>query len=763
MADDMIHIEVDGQLLEAKPGQMLIEVTDAAGITVPRFCYHKHLSVAANCRMCLVEVEKAPKPLPACATPCVAGMKVFTRSPLAREAQKGTMEFLLINHPLDCPICDQGGECELQDVAMGYGGDVSRFTERKRVVPDPDIGPLVATDMTRCIHCTRCVRFGEEIAGLRELGATGRGEHTRIGTYIKHAMRSELSGNVIDLCPVGALTSKPFRFTARAWEMTQHASIAPHDGVGSNLFMHVRRGEVMRVVPCENPAINETWISDRDRYSYAGLSHPDRLTQPLLRDEKNQWREASWEEALKQAAQALQEASGAVMGRISPQATVEEMFLLQKLVRALGSEDIDHRLRQQDFRADAHSAAIPWLGATLQDLEKADAVLLIGTNLRQEQPLINHRVRKAALSGAQVMNLGSSAYAPNMPIASAQAVKPSALLDVMDAVLAALENTAENHAIATPLKQASKAFILIGNQLVAHPDYALLLERAVRIADAAKAQLGLLPEAGNSLGAWLVGAVPHRAANSAASSASAASARCALLFGLEPDADTALASEWMQQLKSMDAVIACSAYRSPALLDVAKVILPIVPFTETAGTYVNAQGDWQSVRAVTKPRGDARPGWKVLRVLGNFLGLADFDYDSAEAVCTTLRDKQAHALRPMPIFSVSDQSRRLTASELEAAPFVLPYAIDAIVRRSAPLQAAEKTALVLRMHPATATRHQYAQGTVATLQIGQQVIVAPVEYDDAVALDTVLYPATAGRDMLWGAAAFTRSQEALFA
>ena len=362
--EQTITIHVDGQALEARPGQMLIEVTDAAGITVPRFCYHKHLSIAANCRMCLVEVENAPKPLPACATPCMDGMKVFTKSPLAREAQKGTMEFLLINHPLDCPICDQGGECELQDVALGYGGDVSRFTERKRVVPDPDIGPLVATDMTRCIHCTRCVRFGQEIAGLRELGATGRGEHTTIGTYVAHAMTSELSGNVIDLCPVGALTSRPFRFKARAWEMTQHATIAPHDCVGSGIYMHRRRGEILRVVPKENEAVNETWISDRDRYSYTGLEHADRLTVPMVRD-NGKWTEASWEEALKRAAGAIGITRGGEdnLGTlVSPSATLEEMALAAKITRALGSKAIDHRLMQADFR---HGQSTPWLGLSL--------------------------------------------------------------------------------------------------------------------------------------------------------------------------------------------------------------------------------------------------------------------------------------------------------------------------------------------------------------------------------------------------------------
>jgi NADH-quinone oxidoreductase subunit G len=405
MSEQNITIEVDGQSLAAKPGQMLIEVTDQAGVNVPRFCYHKHLSVAANCRMCLVEVEGAPKPLPACATPCNDGMKVFTRSPIARQAQKGTMEFLLINHPLDCPICDQGGECELQDVAMGYGGDVSRFTERKRVVKDENIGSLIATDMTRCIHCTRCVRFGGEVAGLRELGATGRGEHMRIGMFIEKSVASELSGNVIDLCPVGALTSKPYRFTARAWELTQQDTIAPHDGVGSNMHLHLRRGEVMRAVPKENDACNQTWISDRDRFSYQGLYSQDRLTQPMVR-ENGSLKTTSWEEALQRAAKEIKDTAPERLGLLaSPNATLEELYLSSKLMRGLGSNNIDHRLRQCDFRADSADPALPWLGRRFADIENNDLTVLIGSWLRKDQPLLNHRVRQSVREGAAVIAL----------------------------------------------------------------------------------------------------------------------------------------------------------------------------------------------------------------------------------------------------------------------------------------------------------------------------------------------------------------------
>jgi NADH-quinone oxidoreductase subunit G len=416
---DKVTIDIDGRACQADPGEMIIAVTDREGIPIPRFCYHKKLSIAANCRMCLVEVEQNgrpfPKPVPACSTPVCAGLKVLTRSPKALEAQKGTMEFLLINHPLDCPICDQGGECELQDVAMGYGRDVSRYIEGKRVVQDENLGSLIATDMTRCIHCTRCVRFGAEIAGVRELGATGRGEHVRIGTFVEHAMAHELSGNIIDLCPVGALTSKPYRFQARAWELTQVDGLAPHDGLGSNLHLHVRRNQVMRVHPRDNEAINETWISDRDRFSYEGLYTEDRLLSPLVKKD-GAWQAIGWSEALQLAATQLKSAGSRLGALISPSATLEEMFLAQKLVRGLGSPDIDTRLRQQDFRGDATDPLLPWLGLAIADVEKQGAILLVGSDIRAEIPLLAHRIRKAAVENqASVATINPYALALTFP------------------------------------------------------------------------------------------------------------------------------------------------------------------------------------------------------------------------------------------------------------------------------------------------------------------------------------------------------------
>ncbi|HLB30316.1 MAG TPA: NADH-quinone oxidoreductase subunit NuoG, partial [Gammaproteobacteria bacterium] len=533
MTSDEITIEVNGKTLAARKGQMLIEVTDANGIYVPRFCYHKKLTVAANCRMCLVEVEKAPKPVPACATPVMNGMKVFTRSPLAVEAQKSVMEFLLINHPLDCPICDQGGECELQDLAMGYGRDASRYLERKRAVGDQDIGPLVQTEMTRCIHCTRCVRFGEEIAGLRELGVTGRGEQMLIGTYVEKAMESELSGNVIDLCPVGALSSKPFRFSARTWEMRQIPGIAPHDGIGSNVHFHVKGQQVKRVVPAENEAINEVWLSDRDRFSYEGLYSDDRLTTPMVKQGED-WREVDWMtafEVIKDRLGLILNAGGpARIGALAaPTSTTEEMYLLQRFMRALGSNNIDHRLRQADFSDDAEAPLFPWLGLSIVDLEHLDAALLVGGNVRKQQPLLNHRLRKAAGKGAAIMAVNPVDYEFNYPLAArviaGPGQLPAALAGIIQALLeagrilpdpaaAALLNGIQadvNHrAIADRLLNAGKAAVLLGDLAMHLPGLPALRYLSGLIAAMTGARFGYLGMAANSSGAWLAGAVPHR-------------------------------------------------------------------------------------------------------------------------------------------------------------------------------------------------------------------------------------------------------------
>ncbi|MCG7907644.1 MAG: NADH-quinone oxidoreductase subunit NuoG, partial [Candidatus Thiodiazotropha taylori] len=623
MTDKLVTFEVNGQELQAEAGSMLIEATDAAGINIPRFCYHKKLSIAANCRMCLVEVEKVPKPLPACATPVTEGMKVYTRSPKALAAQKGTMEFLLINHPLDCPICDQGGECELQDVAIGYGRDVSRYSEGKRVVADKNIGPLIATDMTRCIHCTRCVRFGEEIAGIREMGATGRGEHMVIGTYIEKSVDSEMSGNIIDLCPVGALTSKPFRFNARAWELTQVEAIAPHDSLGSNLNLHLRGNKVMRVHPKDNESINETWISDRDRFSYEGLYSSDRLTSPMVK-KGGEWKEVSWEMALEMAAASLKEiGDGDQIGTlISPTSTLEELYLAQKLMRGLGCNNIDSRLRQGDFRMDATQNSVHWLGSTLSDMDQMQTVFVVGGNIRKEQPILAHRLRKAALNGAKLHYLNpiqidlthsgeQDICTPGemagrlAAVAKAAGVKASggaaSLLNAAQADESA-KQTAAN------LKAADGALVMLGAMAQAHPDYALLHTIAAALAEATGAQLSILPASANSVGAQLAGAVPHlQAGGSAADRAGLDTLQMLkmprkgyLLLGVEPGRDFWNGSLSMSALQSADLVVAISAFRSPELEECADILLPMAIFTETSGTYVNAEGRWQQSRGVVR-------------------------------------------------------------------------------------------------------------------------------------------------------------------
>ncbi len=743
MSDDqMVTIEVDGRELQAKAGTLLIEVTDAAGISIPRFCYHKKLSVAANCRMCLVEVEKVPKPLPACATPVNDGMKVFTRSPLALAAQKGTMEFLLINHPLDCPICDQGGECELQDVAVGYGGDVSRFSEGKRVVPDEDIGPLIATDFTRCIHCTRCVRFGAEIAGIRELGATGRGEHMLIGTYVERSIDSELSGNIIDICPVGSLTSKPFRFHARAWELTQHEGIGPHDAVGSNLYIHVRRNQVMRVHPRDNESINECWISDRDRFSYEGLYSSDRLTLPLVK-QGGRWVETDWSEALETAAQGIKKARNASGDRLgallSPTATLEELYLTQKLMRGLGSDNIDFRLRQGDFRGE--EPAFPWLGQAISDLERLDAALVIGSSVRKEQPIFGHRLRKAVLAGATIDFVNPLELDLNYP-AEQLVTGPAGLVPVLAAVAKALgasgglidkAKASEAHqAIAKRLQTAGKATVLLGNLAVAHPDYSLICFLAATIAEASGAVLGYLPEAANSVGARLAGALP-RAEGADALAMLQEPRKGYLLLGVEPGYDLWNPALAARAFDHADFVVALAAFRSPCLEAAADVILPIAGFAETSGTFVNAEGGWQSFTGVVTPQGEARPGWKVLRVLGNLLDLTGFDQNSSQQVLDEVRDGLGE-LRPENRASGSaDGELRMSEGGLKRIGDVPIYALDPLVRRASSLQKTrDALAAAVRINQAVADQNGLTQGDQVTVVQDDSRISLPVEIDGAV-------------------------------
>jgi NADH-quinone oxidoreductase subunit G len=756
--EQTITIEVDGRELKAKPGAMLIEVTDDAGIHIPRFCYHKKLSTAANCRMCLVEVEKVPKPLPACATPVNDGMKVFTKSPMALAAQKGTMEFLLINHPLDCPICDQGGECELQDVSLGYGDDFSRFIEGKHVVPKVDIGPLINANFDRCIHCTRCVRFGAEIAGIRELGATGRGEHMTIGTYIEKSIDSELSGNVIDLCPVGSLTSRPYRYQARPWELVQREAIAPHDSLGSNLHLHIRGDRVMRIHPKDNEAINECWISDRDRFSYEGLYSDERLTAPLVKN-GDKWEESDWEHALEVAAKGLKSVDSSIGALLSPTATLEELHLAQKLVRGLGSDNMDFRLRQGDFRGT--EPVFPWLGRPIADLDQVEGALVIGSNLRKEMPMLNHRLRKAAMNGAAVSFVNPLEL--DLNYRAQQLVNtPAGMISDLAAVAKSLgagggvidsAQPGEGHkAVAEALKGAADGAVLLGNLATAHPDYSLIRALGAAIATAAGAKLGYLPEATNSVGARIAGALPRGDGKNACAMLEQ-SCKGYLLLGVEPGKDFWNPSLARKALSGAECVVALSAFRSPDLEAVADVILPLAGFAETSGTYVNAQGSWQSFAGATVPLGEARPGWKILRVLGNLLNLQGFDQVSSDEVLAEVKSAAAD-LKPDNSASTDLNTERRTPNGgvLVRIGDVPLYSVDPLVRRARALQkTADAAAAAIRINSRVAAAAGLEEGAqAAVVQDGGRALL-PVIIDASVPDGCVRVPAAvSGTEMLGG-------------
>ncbi|HBR96061.1 MAG TPA: NADH-quinone oxidoreductase subunit G [Gammaproteobacteria bacterium] len=760
MSDDLITITVDGRELSASKGQMLIEVTDQAGIDIPRFCYHKKLSIAANCRMCLVEVEKAPKPLPACATPVMPDMVVHTRSELARSAQKGTMEFLLINHPLDCPICDQGGECELQDVALGYGESSSAYTEGKRVVIDKYLGPLISTEMTRCIHCTRCVRFGEEIAGLRELGATGRGENVRIGTYIEKSVVSEVSGNVIDICPVGALTAKPSRFTARAWELSQHAGISPHDCLGSNVFIHTEKGTVNRVVPRENEQINEVWIADRDRFSYQGLNSADRLVVPKLRVD-GELVDTDWDTALQFVAKRLTKAQDQLATLVSPYATLEEMFLAQKLTRALGACDIDHRLGQQDFSDQARAPVMPWLGMDIPALESLDAVLLIGANVRKEQPLAALRLRKVAMNGGSV-SLMNTSKAPvhfdpleNLSLAPPQMLPALASLaheaGVDGEVLMNIAQDSDDAyaRIAASLSKSEHSAIVLGSQAVTSPEFAAIRALAAAIATATGSVLAYLPEAGNTCGAWLSGCVPHRGPGGEALESVGRDAHALLstasdtllLLNVEPELDAADPSAVTAALEDSGAVIAISSYLGGSVATHADVVLPLGVFTETAGTYVNASGRWQFTKGVPEPLGQARPGWKIMAALGALCDLEGFEYASVTAVSAELQqlcqDVQLDNSYTVP----GAVEVRPNGATLYLIGENTLYSGDPVVRRATALQKTRDARVNARVGAETARRFGLAEGDRVSLRYnGTGSAELPVVLDDAIPDQCVWVP-----------------------
>jgi NADH-quinone oxidoreductase subunit G len=771
----MIKIEIDGKTIQAPDGAMIIEVADEVGIPIPRFCYHKHLSIAANCRMCLVEVDKVKKPVPACATPVTEGMRVSTKSKIAVDAQRGIMEFLLINHPLDCPICDQGGECDLQELSIGYGSDVSRYEENKRVVHDKDLGPLIATDMTRCIHCTRCVRFGQEVAGLMELGATGRGEHMEIGTYVEHAMTSEVSGNVIDLCPVGALTSKPYRYTARPWELTAFDGTAPHDCLGSNIQVQLRDGEVMRVLPRENNDVNLTWLSDRDRFSYQGLNSEERLTAPMIKQD-GQWQETDWETALEFTAKGLHavmtRGGGEQLGAlVSPGATTEEMYLLQKLMRALGSPHIDHRLRQMDFSDQDLAPVFPSLGMPIRDIEELGAALFIGSNIRKEQPVAAIRVRKAALKGGRMMFINPVDYDFNFPVHARITGNPAEMEHALAGVAAALlkltgltppegfttllagvQVTDTHTAMAQQLHKARKKAVILGNLAMAHPALATLRALGGLIASCSGASFGYLSEGANAAGGWLSGAVPHRGpgGRSAPSTGLDARTMCAadprqgyVLFNVEADYDTADPASTLNALRSAQFVVSLSSYKNDEMLDYAHALLPVTPFSETSGTFINAEGRWQGFNGMAPPAGEARPGWKVLRVLGNFLHASGFDYVTSTDVINELRQalggenpKSDNALqwRCPPVLS------RLNGTLLRISHVPI-YAVDGIVRRAPSLQETEDARQeAIYINCALARRLGLNAGQWAVARQGAGEATLPVVLDDRIPDGCVLIP-----------------------
>jgi NADH-quinone oxidoreductase subunit G len=646
----MARLEIDGRAVEVPDNSMVMDAANKLGIYIPHFCYHRKLSIAANCRMCLVQVEKAPKPLPACATPVTEGMKVQTHSETAVKAQKGVMEFLLINHPLDCPICDQGGECQLQDLAVGYGGSSSRYAEPKRVVPHKDLGPLVsAEEMTRCIHCTRCVRFGQEIAGIMELGMIGRGEHSEIMPFVARTVDSELSGNMIDVCPVGALTSRPFRYSARTWELARRKSVAPHDSLGSNLVVQVKGERVMRVLPRDNEEVNECWLSDRDRFSYEGLNSEERLTAPMVKRD-GQWQQVEWQEALELVARELKRI-GQVHGAASigalatPQATLEELHLMQKLARGLGSDNVDFRLRRSDFSADDDRAGAPWLGMPVAALNGLDRILVVGSTLRKEQPLIAQRLRMAVRKNATLCLVNPVDDDLLVRVAAKSIVAPAQMAQALAAVVkaaagargavvpAAVANVAVDdaaRAIAEQLVSGQNGAILLGSLAANHPQAAQLHRLARELGRITGAKVGFLGDGANAVGGYLANAVPGASGRNAAAML-ASPLKAYLLLHAEMDLDTGDASAALAAMQGAEFVVAMSAYRHKAL-EYAQVMLPVAPFTETAGSFVNIEGRVQGFQGVVRPLGETRPAWKVLRVLGTLLGVPGFGYETVEQV-----------------------------------------------------------------------------------------------------------------------------------
>ena len=742
-APDQVSIEIDGKSMTVPKGSMIIQAADDAGIPIPRFCYHKKLAIAANCRMCLVDVEKAPKPMPACATPVMEGMKVFTQSRRSLDAQRNVMEFLLINHPLDCPICDQGGECELQDLAMGYGRSVSRFAERKRVVPDEDLGPLVSTEMTRCIQCTRCVRFSSEIAGTNELGGMGRGEHLEIGTYVGKALESELGGNVIDVCPVGALTNKVFRFRARAWELIARESLGYHDALGSNLYLHTRRGEVLRIVPRENEAINECWLSDRDRYSHEGLYADDRATRPMIRNEQGTLEAVPWDDAIRFVADALKrnvlahgpEQLGAL---VSPATSSEEGLLLAQLLHSLGCENLDHRLRLLDA-GDASAGQV--FEMPLVDIAQADAILLVGADPARDAPILGHRIRTAARRGGRVYSVDMVERATTYELAGRIVATPSGLVDQMLALARAAAEFAPAHpnaelaaaigaasvgngarAIVEGLRQGASKVVLFGDAAVQHPRATLLRALARYLARACEAKYDELAQGANAVGLRAVGVVPHGAGLNVPAML-AEPRKTLVLYGAEVPHDFADGAGALRALAEAEFVVAFSAFVDPRLAAMADAILPIGLTPEIDATLVNVDGAVQSLAAGSKLPGEARPGWRILRAIGAAVGLPGFEFTEIAQLRARLGSTKGG---DMPQNRVA--ARPQSSSGLERIGSVPIYRVDAVTRRAEALQRtplARAPAVVL--HPEDALARGLGDGALATVGDGRGNVELPVE------------------------------------
>jgi NADH-quinone oxidoreductase subunit G len=779
-----LNIEIDGRALQVESGDTIMDAANQAGITIPHFCYHKKLSIAANCRMCLVQVEKAPKPLPACATPVTDGMKVQTRSEYAISAQKSVMEFLLINHPLDCPICDQGGECTLQDLAVGYGGSASRYQEVKRVVRDKNLGPLISTDMTRCIHCSRCVRFGQEIAGVMELGMPGRGEHTEVMPFLEKQVASELSGNVIDLCPVGALTSKPFRYTARSWELSRRLSISPHDSLGSNLEVHVKDNKVMRVLPRENEDVNECWLADRDRFSYEGLNTAERLTQPMVK-QNGQWAETTWQDALEFVANKLKAIPADQIGALStPYRPAEELFLLQKLMRGMGSGNVDHRLRQSDFSLDDKAQGGFWLGMPVTYMSRLNRMLVVGSNLRKDHPLMAHRIRESVRWYGELNLINAAEDEFLGKVHAKRIVAPSQLATALAGVCRALAelNKLPVPDIAAPyfanggvaddiarkmaesISGGETRAVFLGNMAQHHPSYAQIHALAQEVARLSGASFGVLGEAANSVGAAAVGAVPNRGplGQPAVKGLNAQQMltlplRAYLLLGVEAELDTHDPVTAMASINAAEFVVVMSPYKGKSL-DYADVLLPIAPWTETSGTFINTEGRVQSFNAVVKPIGETRPAWKVLRVLGNLLGLAGFDHnDSKDVLRDAFGDTPTGNVQGFLNNAVSGvKAQPLAVSEgLERVAEVPIYQTDAVVRRSPSLQMTLDAALpVARMHSRLIEKLGLQENGRVSVRQTASALTLKVQRDDLLPDNCVRvpsgHPLTAGLGPMFG-------------